>query len=455
VRWKVIAGALLLGLPCVAYSAASGPDGPRILLIGVDAIPYRVVAKLTAADLGERALFRGFKGPSAMISTFPSDTHVAWAGMLEPFGVKKSHGYQPRYFDNRTREVSGGLSLTETSAPWEAFFDWRLKGMITAAIAYGWPRKYSRDELREGLEAFVKSDKLFFTMYVVSTDAMAHIYGPDALVDFLVDLDASLRALHRDHPQMPFYTVLISDHGVATGQPLENTWPALREAMEKAGLQVSERLAESNAVVFVPYGLLSSFVIHTAPGAAAEVAKLAVAVPGVDLCVTPDPAGWKVQSSSGSALISKRRGSAEMQWSYRPQDGDPLRYAPVIARLRQQAPARADGEWFSDASWFAATKDEFYPDGLYRLAESFEAVDNPASAVCSVAPGYMFGWLRTEYIARPTIGRLKWTHGALFRDASLGFVLTDLPGWRAQDAVRFNQALLPLANIVKRGVALH
>jgi hypothetical protein len=184
------------------------------------------------------------------------------------------------------------------------------------------------------------------------------------------------------------------------------------------------------------------------------VAKLAVAVRGVDLCVTPDPAGWRVQSSGGSALISRRQVSAEVQWRYRPRDGDPLHYAPVVVTLRQRTAAGAD-DWFSDASWFAATKDEFYPDGLYRLAESFEAVDNPASAVCSVAPGYMFGWLKTEYIARPTIGRLKWTHGALFRDASLGFVLTDLPGWRTPDAVRFNQALLPLADIVKRGIALH
>ncbi|HTS53180.1 MAG TPA: hypothetical protein VMH26_07900 [Burkholderiales bacterium] len=452
---KIITAALLIGLQCVAYSGTSAPNEPRILLIGVDAVPYRVVAKLTAPGLGGRALFQGFKGPSAMISTFPSDTHVAWAGMLEPFGVKKSHGYQPRYFDNRTREVSGGLSLTETPAPWEAFFDWRLRGMITAAIAYGWPKKYSRDELRQGLDTFIQSGKRFFAMYIVSTDAIAHIYGPAALEEFLVDLDASLRALHRDHPEIPFYTVLISDHGVATGQPLRNTWPALREAMQQAGLRVSERLEGNNTVVFVPYGLLSSFVMHTAPGAAARAAKLAVAVPGVDLCVTPDPTGWRVQNSAGSALISKRQGSTEMLWSYRPQDGDPLRYAPVVARLRQRALGHVDGEWFSDASWFAATKDEFYPDGLYRLAGSLEAVENPASAVCSVAPGHMFGWLRTEYIARATVGRLKWTHGALFHDASLGFVLTDLPGWQAPDAARFNEALLPLADIVQRGIALH
>lgn len=440
---------------------------PRIVLIGIDAIPYRVVARLTDPALGERALFRGYHRPSAMISTFPSDTYVAWAGILAPFGVHKSHGYQPRYFDNAMREVQGGLSLVETDAPWEAFFDWRLEGVVRTAIAYGWPKKYSVDELTQGLAAFIASGKPVFAMYIVATDAIAHIDGPEALGDFLVELDKQLATLHRDHPDMPFYTVMISDHGVAGGEPLDNIWPALQDAMEKAGLHVVEQLRTPFDAVFVPYGLLSSFVIHTWPGGEAAAAKLVVAVPGVDLCVTRNAGGWEVDSVRGTALIGRRPGDAEAQWLYRPVSGDPLGYAPIVAQLRQQA-ARPDErvdaakrpvaaeEWFADSSWFAATKDQFYPDALYRLAGSLSAVDNPGSVACSVSPGYMFGALKTEYVARSTIGRLKWTHGALYRDASLGFLLTDLPLWDAPGVVRFDRALVPLATAaLKQNVAVH
>ena len=442
-----LSAGLLLMLAGLAYAASA----PRTLLIAVDAVPYGVVAQLTDPALGERALFKGFKRPSAVITTFPSDTHVAWAGLLAPLGVHKSHGYQPRYFDNASREVEGGLSLIETPAPWEAFFDWRLEGVLHTAVAYGWPRTFSLSELHQGLEAFVKSDKPLFAMYIVSTDGVAHIRGLGALTDFLVELDASLMALRRDYPEMPFHTVMISDHGVAGGEALSNVWPTLQDAMGKAGLRVSEQLRDKSDAVFVPYGLLSSFVIHTWPGRESAVARLAVAVPGVDLCVTQNAMGWEVHSGRGSARISMRPTETEAQWAYQPVSGDPLVYAPVLAQLRQRAGV-AGQEWFPDSWWFAASKNELYPDALYRLAGSFHAVENAASVVCSVSPGHMFGALKTEYVARSTIGRLKWTHGALQRDASRGFVLSDLPQWNAPDAVRFDQALAPIANLQKQNM---
>lgn len=448
--WRPLAASVLL----LTGSLAGAAPAPRTLLIGVDAVSYHVVAQLTDPALGERALFKGFKRPSVVITTFPSDTHVAWAGLLAPLGVHKSHGYQPRYFDNALHEIEGGLSLVETPAPWEEFFDWRLEGILQTAVAYGWPKTFSLSELKQGLAAFVKSDKPVFAMYIVSTDGIAHIEGPAALADFLVELDRSLMAVHRAHPEMPFYTVMISDHGVAGGEALDNVWPALQDAMGKAGLRVSEKLKDRSDAVFIPYGLLSSFVIHTWQGREAEVARLAVAVPGVDLCVRQDSAGWEVGSSRGTARIAMRPAAAEAEWMYQPVSGDPLGYEAALAQLRGRAGA-AGQRWFPDSWWFAATKNEFYPDGLYRLADSFQAVENAASVACSVSPGYMFGALKTEYMARSTIGRLRWTHGALYRDASLGFVLSDLPHWNAPDAVRFDQALLPLAKPAKQDMTAY
>jgi hypothetical protein len=41
------------------------------------------------------------------------------------------------------------------------------------------------------------------------------------------------------------------------------------------------------------------------------------------------------------------------------------------------------------------------------------------------------------------VGHLKWTHGALEHDASLGFLMSDVPVWRPLGPVRFDHALAP------------
>lgn len=450
--------AFMMRLPC-ALILAAGLVGnataapPRILFIGVDAVPYAVVAKLTDPALGDKALFKGMQRPAAVIESFPTDSHVAWSGLLAPFGIKKPLGYEGRYFDSGLRKVRGGLTLVDVPAPWERFFDWRLEGIVRGAIAYGWPKKYSIEELRQGLAAFLKSDKPFFTMYIVSTDGIGHIYGPDALTDFLREMDRELTALRQAHPEMPFNTVILSDHGMAGGKPLKNDWPQVEEAIEKAGLRVSERIEDASDAVFIPFGLLTSFEIYTWKGKEAQAASAVVSAPGVDFCVAPDEAGWKIFSARGNALIRRRPAEGGDLWSYRPLTGDPLGYEPVVAELR--ARARTTGEsWFPDSWWFDATKAGFYPDALYRLARNFELVQNPASVACSVSPGYMFGALKTEYVAIPTVGRIKWTHGALHRDATLGVLMTDLPGWTLPEFVRFDRALVPLANRVKQNATL-
>ncbi|MEZ5332039.1 MAG: hypothetical protein R2991_08270 [Thermoanaerobaculia bacterium] len=97
----------------------------------------------------------------------------------------------------------------------------------------------------------------------------------------------------------------------------------------------------------------------------------------------------------------------------------------------------------ADDDLFAATAEARYPDPLFRIAQAFELVANPASVVCSVAAGHMYGAKRTEMLARLAKGPLEWTHGALAREATLGFVLSDAPGWPAPEAVRAGDALVP------------
>ncbi len=53
----------------------------------------------------------------------------------------------------------------------------------------------------------------------------------------------------------------------------------------------------------------------------------------------------------------------------------------------------------------------------------------------------MYGAAYTVFGSRISTGRLRWTHGSMPREPSLGFVMSDVPGWQAPDAVRFDQAL--------------
>ncbi|HET8550965.1 MAG TPA: hypothetical protein VFM97_00635 [Gammaproteobacteria bacterium] len=410
---------------------------PRTLIIGIDAVPYTLVRQMT----GGSSLFEDFQGPAALNSTFPSISYTAWSSLLEPLGSTRPLGYETRYFDSTSKKLKGGLSLAEVPASWKETFDWKLHGLVRTAVAYGLPRRYSIWELKHGLQAFAESPSAIFSMYIVSTDGLAHLSGPDGLAEVLQAVDTQVKAFKVRHPDMPFNTILLSDHGIAGGEPLVNIWPAVRSAVKQAGFRVRHRLVGAHDVVFNPYGLVTNLVAYAAPGAATALAEVFAQVPGVDLAVIcAGASAWRLCSSRGRALIERRPGHAGCVWRYREEDGDPLGYAPVVAALKRRA-HDATAEWFPDRWWFEATRRSFYPDALHRLAQSFDLTDTPPAVICSCTPGYMFGGLKTEYISRATVGRLRWTHGALHRDASLGFMMTDLPEWEAPEMVRAEEAL--------------
>src|SRR5262249_1513421 len=150
--------------------------------------------------LGEHALFKGLKGPAAVVSSFPSTSYPAWSSLLAPFGVEASPGYIGKYYTDQEHRVLGVASAEDEDAPWLSFFDWHLDGLVSKAVAYGSSRRSSTNELEKGLEAFAASDKPVFWLYILSTDAVGHEYGPTALAEFLSDVDAALDRLRASSP---------------------------------------------------------------------------------------------------------------------------------------------------------------------------------------------------------------------------------------------------------------
>lgn len=433
-----------------AEEAEQGSEGgERTLFVLLDAVPYSLLDELTDPELGDEALFRELGRPVPLVSTFPSSTSVAAGGILAPFGMRHSPGYEARFFDWDERQVRGGgaISYFRIEFPWRDFFDWNRKGVARSAFAALWPVRASISRLGEAVDSFFASDAPEFFVYIETTDTAAHLHGPEALAPVFRELDAVLRTARTQHPDVAYRVVLFSDHGISGGEPLVNTWRAAQEALRGAGFALRARLRGPRDVALTPFGLVSSFEVYTRPESAEEVASRLAQVPGVDLCVHPAGEGWAIESDRGRAEIYV----ADERWAYEPVSGDPLDYASVVEELSRRAGSES-GAGFPDAWWLEATGAHHYPDALYRLVRAFDLVENPASVLCSLEPGYMYGLGTTALGARIANGPLRWTHGALFREASWGFVLSDDPRWRRQGPVRFNQALMPFSGAAGRTI---
>lgn len=444
----LLAVGILLGLPGARAAAGEAREEHlRTLYVALDCVPYAVVSDLASEAGGGH--FPGFFGPAVMVSSFPSTTSVALGGLLAPLGISGSPGYEARFFDWGERRVRGGgpFSYFRIEFPWRSFFDWGKRGPVASAFGALRPVKAASRGLEKALDAFVRSPQDTFMIYIGDTDAAAHLKGPESLRAVFLDLERLLERARERSPGRPFRTILFSDHGVAGGEPLVNLWRPLRQRLRAEGLAVRKRLTGSpDDVALTPFGLVSSFEVYVQPGREAAVQEVVTAVEGVDLCVRRIAGTDElvVASRAGRARVVRARAGEEISWSYRPEGGDPLGYGPVAERLAAAAGGPAEGFFPSDA-WFEATWNHVYPDALHRLFRAFDLVANPASLVCSAAPGFMFGARGTERTARLTMGRLRWTHGALHAGASNGFLLTDDPGWGEPPAVRFDRALAPFA----------
>jgi hypothetical protein len=439
------------------------PGAPRTLVVMLDAVPFESVEGLPLAADGERP-FAELSEPVPLISSLPSATTVALTGMFEPIGIARPPGYEARYFDReRGRVVGGGLfSYQQIPFSWREFFDWKVRGLLRKAWGYVRPRRFARWEVRHGVEAFLESDLPYYFVYIGATDGVGHLAGPEGFDPVFLELDTALDAARE---QEEFHTVLLSDHGVGGGRKLVNVGKAVRRALRAAGLEPRKRLRDGDDVALVPFGLLSGFVGFTAGGRELEVAERIAAVAGVEVCAAPAsrgepttsrgappgsadgagvtddaapgrpaPEAWAVFSGEGRGLVERRERNGVVEWRYRAEHGDPLGYGDLA------------GPWRNDEEWYREVADRRLPDALHRIDRGFDLVRNDASLLCSVSPGHMYGAAVTDLTSRFTVGHLRWTHGGLEAEDSLGFFMTDHPSLRAagpseSGAVRFDRAL--------------
>ena len=430
--------------------AVRAEERPRTLLISLDAVPYWVVADLMDPELGQEALFPGFKGPVPIVSTFPSSTSVAMVGLLQPLGLGKSPGYEAKFFDWEQLKVRGGgiVSYSKIEFPWREFFDWGRRSPAGSAIEAIKPVKSGIKRLRNAIEEFAESEVDVSLVYLAATDIAVHVVGPDSVKRLLEELEVMLEDARARRPDRPFETLIFSDHGVAGGEPLINVSKATKKALKTAGFKVKKKLRKPGTVVMTPFGLVSNFEAYTRDEHKVQVAEILAGVEGVDLCVYQQSENqWGVIGPAGSASF-KRRVQSGIEWLYEVEGEDPLDYVEVVRHLADADPGRHG--WVTEESLFNATKNLAFPDALYRMADAFSLVLNPGSVVCSTGIDYMYGAGSTAAMASMGKGKLRWTHGALNTNATMGFLISDAVYWTAPDFVRYDEALLPFLDDLSR-----
>jgi hypothetical protein len=480
-------GGCASGRHAAPHFVAAVPAAPRTLIVVLDAVPFA-----SAHDaVEEEQLLEELMEPVPLISSFPSATTLALSGVFEPLGLATPPGYEAKFFDLERGRVRGGGLLTygQISFSWREIFHWKTRSLLRKAVGYLQPLRLARWEIEQGIAAFLASDEPIFLVYVGATDGVAHLRGPGGFAPVFRDLD---RVLAAARAREEFRTVVLSDHGVGGGEPLRNVRRPLARALADAGFSSRQRIRTRDDVALVPFGLLSSLVGFAAPGRGAELAATIAQVEGISVCAHLEPpdsleatpggvAGrpeeaaapvaasadeaterWWVVGATGRArieryIVEKEQGverqgvekqgvekqqgaerrpdvegqasAGEALWRYLPESGDPIGYGDLAE------------VWRTGSAWADLTVDRRLPDALHRVARTFDLVENAATTVCSTAPGYQYGAALTEWASRFSVGRLRWTHGALERDDTLGFFATDHPGWEPRATVRFDHAL--------------
>ena len=424
-------------------SPASSEEARRTLLVLLDAVPYEAVERITNPSLGEPALFQDLKGPVPMVSTFPSGTNVAIPALIAPLGVGVSPGYENRHYNWVSNTVRGGgvISYYRIEFPWRGFFDVTRTGIAVGGLNALNPVKGSIKQLRKGIDGFVASEKDLYTIYIGEMDLVMHFSGPDAARPVFEALETMIREVRQEHPDRPFDVVILSDHGVEGGETLINVRQPVLQALKKAGYRYEKKLKRPDDVVLTPYGLVSNLEAYTRDEIKPHVAEVLAHVSGIDLCVFETEAGWVIEGTDGRAVFRRHDTPEGTCWAYEPAYGDPLNYLPLIDTFSQRTGGTTD--CLPDEAWFEASADCEYPDAFFRLEQAFELVQNPASVVCSISPGYMYGARMTEFGSKIASGPLRWTHGALHWEATLGFLMSDRADWNPPRFARFNTALLP------------
>jgi len=432
---------LLLLAPCLVRPG--GEENPRVLVLVLDGVPYRAAA--AACDQGA---FESWPAPRPMVAPFPSMTNVSLTAMLTPFGLERIAGYEVRHFDpEHNQMVSGIFNYKKNAYAWRDYFHVAARSKASKAANYTRPKTAFWNMLERTEEELLSTDHDVVMSYITASDVIGHFDGGDALTEFMVqvwDWVREVEARHAEAYGRPLWVILLSDHGNSQGKVLHTD--GLRKLLRRAGLDPASKLKQPNDVVAPTFGVVNFGVLYLDPAMAGTAARAVLELEGVEVAAwVSAPGRLTVLSPEGEALVGWRDEEGLRRYSYEPLAGDPLLLAPVRAGLEDRGSLDESG-YAPEHEWFEQTVHHDFPDPLRRLVDSLDGtfVENPATVIYSLDPGYAMGIWSAQVGVRVLGGHLEGTHGGLDGDSTLGFYLTNAPEPPPGPAVPADRALLPL-----------
>ncbi len=391
---------------------AAGAPPKRWLVVCIDAVPFEVMQ-----ELWHRGHFREFHRPSALVSTFPSDSETAIAAALH---APPGPGYEHQYFDRGANELRGGVfvTLTGRNIPYLERFDYVAPGWHKS-IQYVVVRKSWHAEMGRLRRLFRGTQQPVFHAHVSSGDPLFHILTRKEAELLLVEFESVIReAFLAGRGEVGI--VLWSDHGNTLVRSHEVPLDALLAAH---GWRRTNSLREPRDVVIPSYGLVGFFVVYCAEQAVAELARDLTMLDGAELVIyrLPEGNGAKILSADGARAVLRWSDDGS-RFSYDAGPGDPLELLPVFDALRAAGKLDAASR-AADADLFAATARARLPDAAARIRTwAVNHVQNPSEIAVSLKPGRYQGSGIFQKIVT-----MEGTHGALDAPSSLGFAMATGP----------------------------
>jgi hypothetical protein len=406
----------------LAYAAdQAGCPGPRIdlgevdpnecphFLIALDGVPYDVVDQLY-----RDGSFRLFHPPARVLCPFPAMTDLALAAV---FHTAPCPAYQALYFDRPADRLSDSTAvyLSGRNSPWARAMTYRCS-FWWDTLVYLDPQPVFDHELRGMLRAFRGVDAGEAYAYSVGSAGLGTRGGRPAMEAYLRLIDQLCERIVYER-QGRVKITLTADHG---HDLVENRVISFDQTLIDGGYRSANSLHKPRDVVTIAYGLVTYAEFHTTDPAG--VAQCLLKHEDVEFACYPDGDTVIVCNRAGRARITKgARG-----FVYDAHEGDPLKLAAIIEKLRIAGKVTAAGE-IDGAALFDATLEQYYPDPLARVWEAFNGlVENPPDVIVNLRDGACHG----SHFFHAMLGKVASTHGSLNRMNSTAFVLTmlgDLP----------------------------
>jgi hypothetical protein len=390
---------------------------PRHLCFGVDAVPYSVFV-----EAQQKGMFKDFRPPSRMISSFPSLTNYAWAVIMN---TEKVEGYQAQYYHFGLNRIVGRLFHEVGKPSFSNQYEYRDDSIFKKIKAYITSGGSIEGEMKHLAEEVLSSNqpRLFFAFTEIS-DITAHMKGKKGLLRLLEILDRELVRIREEHLKKfnePLEVTLLSDHGNTL---LKGKIISVDKALKGHGFKLRKKLEGPDDVIYHTSGILSVACFFIQDERKFELARLLAAQPWADIVAAYDKGEDVIYALSRKGILAFEYYPARDEFRLRIVSGeDPL------GLVQQGLPV---GEWIPQSVVFEASIKTDFPDSLMRIQKGITGrdVNNPASILVSLTPGCESGSKFIKFFSQFK-GR-SGTHGSLNALDSIGFISStdyDFPEW--------------------------